>query len=157
MGDSAYCGSKFALEGVVEGLNNEVSHFGIKSLLIEPGRFQTRLLSETNMRGALSKIPAYAENSKALMEILRKEDWNQPGDSAKLAKIVIDLVKQEGIAAGRDVPFRLPLGIDVYDDIKAKCEATLRLLEEWKDVIRSTDRDNLAPSSLSPSHPSQYK
>jgi hypothetical protein len=52
---------------------------------------------------------------------------------------VLDLVRKEGIAEGKEVPLRMPLGIDVYDDVKAKCEETLKLLEEWKGVIRSTD------------------
>jgi hypothetical protein len=57
----------------------------------------------------------------------------------KLVEIILDLVRQEGVVGGREIPFRLLLGVDVYDDMKAKSEETLRLLEEWKSVIRSTD------------------
>lgn len=97
------------------------------------------LLSSDNMRGTLSTIPDYAEHSKAHYEGLAKEDQRQPGDPARLVEITLDLVRQEGVAEGRVIPFRIPLGIDVYDDMKAKCEQTLKLLEEWKEVILSTD------------------
>lgn len=40
-GMSAYCGSKFALEGVLEALGKEVAQFGIHVTAIEPGSFRT--------------------------------------------------------------------------------------------------------------------
>lgn len=73
------------------------------------------------------------------MEGLAGEDQAQPGDPTKLVEIVLDLVRDEGIAAGRHVPFRLPLGTDCFDDVKEKCAETIKMLEEWQDVIRSTD------------------
>jgi len=141
-GCSAYAGSKFALEGMVEGLWRETSHLGIKTLMIEPGRFQTKLLSSGNIRTVSSAIPEYAEFSKTLLKGLSGEDRNQPGDPVKLVEITLDLVRQEGVAAGRGIPFRLPLGVDCYDDIKAKCEETLQMLKEWESTIRSTNRSD---------------
>ena len=138
-GCSAYAGSKFALEGIVESLRAETAPFGINTLLIEPGRFRTKLLSSSNMKASGSTITDYAESSQNQLEGLAKEDQAQPGDPVKLVEIILDLVRQEGIAEGREVPLRLPLGIDCYDDIKAKCEETLKVLREWEDVCRSTD------------------
>ena len=40
-GMSAYCGSKFALEGILEALGKEVAQFGIHVTAIEPGSFRT--------------------------------------------------------------------------------------------------------------------
>lgn len=136
---SAYSGSKFALEGLVEGLDQEISPFGIQSLLIEPGRFRTKLLSTDNLKAVQSQIPDYVEVSKERRAGLAKEDQTQPGDTQKAVEIILDLVRNEGCAQGRNVPFRLPLGTDCYDSVKAKCESTLELLEEWRDVIKSTD------------------
>lgn len=115
---------------------------GIKTLLIEPGRFRTKLLSSDNKRIAISAIPDYADFSKNLADSLAKEDQAQPGDPVKLVEIILDLVRQEGVVKGRDIPFRLPLGVDVYGDMKAKSEETLKLLENWKSVIRSTDLEH---------------
>ncbi len=86
-----------------------------------------------------SKIPDYAEKSKAFLKMLEGEDMAQPGDPEKGIKVVIDLVRKEGCAVGREVPFRLPLGADCYDDIKEKCEETLKLLRDWQHVIKGTD------------------
>ena len=112
---------------------------GITTLLIEPGRFRTKLLSAGNMKAVPSKIPEYEISSKDKMEGLAAEDQAQPGDPKKLVKIVLDLVRKEGIAEGKDIPFRLPLGTDCYDEIEAKCKETLGMLQEWAPIIRSTD------------------
>lgn len=130
------------LAGTVEGLRQETAHLGIKTLLIEPGRFRTKLLSSGNMKASESTISEYIEHSKEKIAGLAKEDQAQPGDPKKLVEITLDLVRQEGVAKGKGIPFRLPLGVDVYDDMKAKCEDTLQLLENWKEVIRSTDYDD---------------
>ncbi|KAF2107052.1 hypothetical protein BDV96DRAFT_506887 [Lophiotrema nucula] len=137
----AYAASKFALEGAVEALRNETANLGIKTLIMEPGRFRTLLLSSNNLKASRSTESRPAEYEEKL-EGLGKEDQRQPGDPKKFVEITIDVVREEGFAKGREVPFRLPLGIDCYDDVKSKCEETLRLLEEWKDVTTSTDFDD---------------
>ena len=88
---------------------------------------------------AQSAIPDYAEFTNGLREGLAGQDNAQPGNPVTLVEIILDLVRQEGIAAGKEIPFRLPLGLDCYDDMKQKCEETLGMLQEWQDVIRSTD------------------
>lgn len=87
----------------------------------------------------MSSIKEYAELSDSKTAGLDGEDMNQPGDPVRLVEIILDLVRKEGVAEGRVVPLRIPLGVDVFDDMKAKCKETLTLLEDWKDVIRSTD------------------
>lgn len=94
------------------------------------------------MKAVATSIPDYADISKALLDTLAKDDQAQKGDPVKLVEIILDLVRQEGVAKGRDVPFRFPLGDDVYHDIKTKCEDTLKLLKEWESVIRSTDHED---------------
>jgi hypothetical protein len=60
-------------------------------------------------------------------------DGNQPGDPKKAVKLMIDLVK------GETVPLRLPIGRDTGEAVKTTCEEMLKAMEEWKDVIDSTD------------------
>jgi NAD(P)-dependent dehydrogenase (short-subunit alcohol dehydrogenase family) len=43
-GYSAYCAAKFALEGLSEAVAAEVSPFGVRVLIVEPGSFRTGLL-----------------------------------------------------------------------------------------------------------------
>jgi hypothetical protein len=120
-------------------LERETEHLGIKSLLIEPGRFRTKLLSTGNLNVVQSTIPEYMEASKGFIQGLAMEDQTQPGNTEKAVEIILDLVRNEGCAVGREVPFRLPLGTDCYESVKAKCEATLKLLEDWENVIKSTN------------------
>ncbi|XXG95546.1 hypothetical protein Hte_001810 [Hypoxylon texense] len=136
-----------SLSGLVESLSRETEVFGLKTLLIEPGRFRTKLLSPGNLHATQSKIPDYAEASREHADGLAKEDQAQSGDTQKAVKIIVDLVRTEGCAAGKDVPFRFPLGPDCFSTIKEKCEETLNRLQEWKDIINSTDHDNEASSN----------
>ena len=64
---------------------------------------------------------------------------NQIGDPKKGVEIMIDIIKGEGKAAGKKTPPYIGLGSDAYSIIKEANETTLGLLEEWKDVITSTD------------------
>ncbi|OTB00268.1 hypothetical protein M426DRAFT_66237 [Hypoxylon sp. CI-4A] len=136
-----YATSKFALEGLAESLSREIEVFGIKTLLIEPGRFQTMIHAPDNIQTIPSKIPDYMEASGELMAWIAREDRKQPGDTDKAVKIMVDLVRREGCAEGKDVPLRIPLGPDAHDIIREKCEETLGILREWDSVIKSTDRD----------------
>ena len=52
---------------------------------------------------------------------------------------MIDVVRGEGMARGREMPVRLPLGRDGLKVVRAKCEETLRVCGEWEDLIGSTD------------------
>ncbi|RHZ62453.1 SDR family oxidoreductase [Aspergillus thermomutatus] len=134
-----YSGTKFALEGLVESLWRETEPLGLRTLLIEPGRFRTLLLSSANLKIAPSGIQDYACPSEDFKRMLAMEDRTQPGNVERGVSIILDLVRAEGVAAGKKIPFRLPLGTDCYESIKEKCEETLRLLDEWKDVINSTN------------------
>jgi hypothetical protein len=52
---------------------------------------------------------------------------------------MIELAKGTGVAAGKAVPLRVPLGTDGWTRIKDKCEETLKICQEWEEVAKSTD------------------
>ena len=52
---------------------------------------------------------------------------------------MIDVVKGEGLAAGKPTPLVLGLGSDTWKTVKSVSEEKLKQLEEWKDVMWSTD------------------
>ena len=56
-----YAASKFALEGLSEGLAREVGEFGIAVLIVEPGAFRTNFLGAfvANEKG----VPDYYKNT----------------------------------------------------------------------------------------------
>ncbi len=49
--EAAYCASKFALEAFTESLHAEVSHFGIRCVLIEPGNIATGVKTRERYEG----------------------------------------------------------------------------------------------------------
>lgn len=124
---------------MVESLNKEVKSLGLRTLLIEPGFFRTDLLAQGNVKTVQSSIRDYREDSRAFNKLLIDKNHTQSGDPKKGVAIIVDLVRLEGVAKDKTVPLRMPLGPDAYDVIKNKCEKTINLLEDWKDVISSTD------------------
>lgn len=123
----------------MESLWHDTESFGIQTLLIEPGRFRTLLLSEENRTDSSSHIPDYAEMTSKHFAILSAASQKQPGDVQKGVKIMVDLVRKEGVAEGKKVPFRFPIGTDCYEEVKEKLNELLETMEEWKTVITSTD------------------
>lgn len=124
---------------MVESLNKEVRSLGLRTLLIEPGFFRTDLLAQGNLKTVESSITDYIESSKAFNKLLVDKNHAQSGDPKKGVAIIVDLVRQEGVAKDKTVPLRMPLGPDAYEVIKNKCDKTINLLEDWKHVISSTD------------------
>ena len=137
-----YCGAKAAPSAMRNCLQMEVAPLGIRCLCPEPGHFRTTCLNPA--AGKLSAITSsksddYAEVLNTVMGIRAAYDSNQPGDPKKAVELMIDLVKGEGCAAGKTVPLRLPVGRDSREAINGACEEMLKTIEEWKDVIDSTD------------------
>ncbi|KAF4633900.1 hypothetical protein G7Y89_g4219 [Cudoniella acicularis] len=56
-------------------------------------------------------------------------------------KIMIDVVKGEGVAEGKELPERLPLGPDVLAKARDRYTKYLELCTEWGGVVMSTDID----------------
>lgn len=137
-GCGAYAGSKFAIEGMAESFAAETAGFGIRTLVIAPGRFRTKLLSTGNMRGSRGE-GAYKELLEGLEGHLRDQDGRQHGDPRKLVRTVIHAVKGQGMFDGREVPLRLPLGRDSVAEMEVKYSGILRTMMEWKGVVDGTD------------------
>ena len=140
---------------VADGLDAEISPLGLSSLYLEPGYFRTSFLNPSN-RSSTSYQPAAASKSAqpriadyipmvdAAHAGLEAYDNRQPGDPSKFVEFLADFVKHEGpFAQGRgakaEVPRGIPVGSDSYGMVKGRLEETLEVLEEWKDVICSTD------------------
>ncbi|KAJ7730678.1 hypothetical protein DFH07DRAFT_161799 [Mycena maculata] len=137
---TGYCATKFALEGAVECLSKELAMFapGLKVLIVEPGFFGTRAFS--NIIHAAQRVDDYAQFNAGVRAYEAGVVGTEPGDPAKAVERMIELVKGTGMAAGRAVPLRVPLGSDGWGRIKARCEETLKICDEWEEVAKSTDK-----------------
>jgi len=85
------------------------------------------------------RVEFYAQFNAGVKQVEGSVVGNEPGDPAKAVKIMIDLIKDTGVAAGRRVPLRLPLGTDGLERVRAKCQETLAVCDEWEEVAKSTD------------------
>jgi hypothetical protein len=125
--------------GIFDTFQIETASFGIRSMMVQPGYFRTDLFSTARLifsRTHPNKM--YDDINKALLNELARMHGHQPGDPDRAAHRIIDVVKSEGMAAGKPFPKRLPLGEDTVRAMRAKCEETLRLCEEWEEVSKST-------------------
>jgi len=64
---------------------------------------------------------------------------SQFGDPAKAVRIIVDVVRGEGVANNKPFPKNLHLGSDCYEIARASAEESLNTVEEWKEVVCSTD------------------
>ena len=74
-----------------------------------------------------------------VQEAIQWRNGKQPGDMQKAVQRIVDVVRSEGMATGRPMPKRLPLGSESLEIIKEKCFETLRICNEWEHIITSTD------------------
>jgi NAD(P)-dependent dehydrogenase (short-subunit alcohol dehydrogenase family) len=133
-GFSAYCATKFALEGLTETLRDEVAGFGIRTLIVEPGAFRTGLFRP----GAAYESEAMREYADAVgptRAYVRDNDGLQPGDPAKAAQAILTALDAE------EPPLRLVLGADAIGNIERRLKSLSAELNVWRAVGEATAID----------------
>ncbi|KAG0709824.1 hypothetical protein DFH29DRAFT_885950 [Suillus ampliporus] len=133
-----YASSKAAVHAMSETLALELKPFNIRVLLVEPGAFRTENIY-SHQWDCSNPIPDYDEQRADGCVNFSKPAGKQPGDPDKAMNIVVDVVKGEGRAAGREWPLYLVLGRDAEADIRNKCAKVLKHLDDWNDVVRGVD------------------
>jgi NAD(P)-dependent dehydrogenase (short-subunit alcohol dehydrogenase family) len=133
-GFSAYSGTKFALEGMSEGLADEVREFGVKVLIVEPGAFRTSLF-EAGRAGASPDSGVYTKVSET-RGFVSGGDGGQPGDPAKAAALILVALKAE------HTPLRLPLGDDGVTAVLGHLDQVREDIGAWEKRTRATGFDD---------------
>ncbi|KMS72042.1 3-ketoacyl-ACP reductase [Streptomyces viridochromogenes] len=133
-GFSAYSGTKFALEGLSEGLADEVAEYGIKVLIVEPGSFRTALF-ETGRAGASADSGLYAKVSDT-RGFVAGGDGTQPGDPAKAAALILTALEADR------TPLRLPLGDDGVTAVLGHLDQVREDVAAWEKSTRATGFDD---------------
>jgi NAD(P)-dependent dehydrogenase (short-subunit alcohol dehydrogenase family) len=100
---SLYNMSKFALEGLTEGLYYELKPLGIELRLVEPGGFTGNNFAQNVQWPAASSITAYDEQTARLRQLFADPtlERNDPQD-------IVDII--ENLATGRSQQFRTLVG-----------------------------------------------
>ena len=130
-GFGIYNATKYAVEGLSEALAGEVSSFGIKVTIIEPGPFRTDFANRS--LAVAPHHPAYELAMKNTREYIEKVDGNQPGDPVRAARAMIDLVNHP------NPPVRIPFGKIALDRINLKIKNFSSDLSTWEKTILETD------------------
>ncbi|MFF0264715.1 oxidoreductase [Kribbella sp. NPDC004536] len=130
-GMGAYQTAKFAVEGFSEVLNNEVRPFGVKVTIVEPGGFRTDW-GGSSMQ--LHDVHPDYESTVGEMHRRRLEtDGRQPGDPAKAAQTVLEVVDLE------NPPLRLLLGSDALALAESSSRSRAEEAAAWAHLTTSTD------------------
>lgn len=132
-GVSAYSGTKFALEGLSEGLADEVAEYGIKVLIVEPGAFRTSFFDSGRARTSADS-GVYA-NVSATRGAAADSHGVQPGDPAKAAALILAALDAE------ETPLRLPLGEDAVDAVLGHLDQVRGDIAAWEKRTRATGFD----------------
>ncbi|WP_189223674.1 oxidoreductase [Saccharothrix coeruleofusca] len=127
-----YCGSKYAVEGMMEALAKEVAPFGVRVTILEPGSFRTDWAGRSMIRSERS-IADYDELFEPLRAARQAASGHQLGDPAKAAAAVLAVLD-----APRP-PVHLVLGSDALRLVAAGRAAVEADLREWAELSRSTD------------------
>ena len=130
-GLSVYAATKHAVEGLSDGLSQELAHLGIKVIIVEPGPFRTDFAGRS--LDTQSAISDYEKSVRPMRSRLSQINGTQPGDPIKAAKILIEMVNQD------HPPLRLPLGNITIDRVKDKISKWAKEIEDIEATARSAD------------------
>ncbi len=132
-GFGVYCSTKFAVEGLSEALHDELKPLDIHVTVVEPGYFRTDFLDASSLSKSAHIIDDYDETAGAVRRVAATLNHKQPGDPARLAAAMIQLVN-----AGTP-PLRLPMGTDTLAAIAKKNALVEQEMNAWAALSASTD------------------
>lgn len=132
---SLYHATKWATEGFVESVAQEVAPFGIEFTIVEPGP------TKTAFRAGLVSPPPMSVYDDTPAGTVRRAvasgTFALSGDPVKMAQAMLDSVDR------RPAPRRLTLGSDAYERVRAGLVQRLEELDAQKDIACAMDRDDV--------------
>ncbi|MBS1060606.1 MULTISPECIES: oxidoreductase [Gluconobacter] len=131
-GISYYCGSKFALQGISDVMRAEMAPFGVHVTALCPGSFRTDWAGRSMVRTERS-IKDYDDLFDPIREARHEKDGKQPGNPAKLAVAVLQLI------ASDTPPPQLLLGSDALRLVRERLAQLEKEITDWEELTRSTD------------------
>jgi NAD(P)-dependent dehydrogenase (short-subunit alcohol dehydrogenase family) len=127
-----YNSTKFAVEGLSQGLAAEVKPFGIKVTIIEPGSFRTNWAG-ASLRHSETVIADYEPSVGAGRASLAARNGQQVGDPKKAAVAIVTAVQAE------NPPLHLLLGSDALMHVGRKLGSLQAEIALWAPLSLSTN------------------
>ena len=140
-GLAAYQSAKWATAGFSAVLAAEVAPLGIRVTSLEPGGM------DTDWAGSSMDIPEISapyQQTVGAAAAMHDASWRPLGDPAKVAQVILQVADMD------DPPVRLLLGSEAYAYATAAAKAQLGSDEKWRELSRSTDRDDATPAERDP-------
>lgn len=134
-GGAVYASSKFAVEGLMEGVAQELKPLGIFSTIIEPGFFKTDFLDNSSVKYSENSIDDYTAQYEDFRKWHENMNHKQIGDPDKLGKLLVKLSNMT------EPPIRLAAGSDGMNCVLEKAENLRSEAEHNKELSTSTDGD----------------
>lgn len=135
-GFAVYGGAKAALDAACEAAAQETAALGIKFTQVIPGPFRTDFIGRSLDHA--TRLPDYEGTVGKFGGFLSKMEGKQPGDPAKAAAAILDLMDAE------KPPFRFVLGNYGTTTFARKLASMEAELNAWKEKGLPTD---FAPGS----------
>jgi len=136
--ESAYAGSKFAMEGVCEGLAEELVDLGIRVTIVEPGPIRTEF-------GAAARVvpPAIADYDSSVgraLDAFAQLAGNQPNEPGLVARAIITAIESP------EPPLRLVLGREAVQAVRGEAGPATRGARRVGEPGHHDQRGVRAPS-----------
>jgi hypothetical protein len=133
----AHC--NITIIGLSKSLSRELTLFNIRFLLIEPGGFQTNFLA-VFLEPAAGLTDDYLKTPLSeVLNYFRSADGKQPGDPAKAARRIQEVIDRNGMGEGKEKFLRLPLGPDSLQRARAKMESLKINMDKMEEIALSTN------------------
>lgn len=133
-GSGYYNAAKFAVEGMSEALADELSPFGIRVVIVEPGPFRTDFLGRS-IKVAAREMPEYADTAGKRRRYRDTNDGQQAGDPDKAIAVILSAVDAD------KAPLHLPLGPVAIATAERKLAAFRKDIDAWRGLAIATDFD----------------
>ncbi len=127
-----YNATKYAVDGLSEGLSKEVAHLGIKVTVICPSGFRTDWAGRSANNTKI-QIEDYAISAHQNQNTIRGYSGNQAGDPLRAAKAIVKVTEVE------NPPLRLLLGVAALKNARIKLDALKADFDAWAETTEGAD------------------
>lgn len=133
-GTGIYCGSKHALEGIMQTLAAEVAELGITVVNLEPGGMRTDYAGRSLLKTA-ARIADYEGAARDAERVMSGHLGHEPSDPAKVAAVVLQMADHQA------PPLQLLIGADAVGYATQKAAQVQADMGQWIGVSLSTAFD----------------
>lgn len=142
-----YAAGKAAMDGLMKVLGKEVAPFGVRTLTIQLGAFNTNMASAAR----LGSRPLPDDYKGSLVErvanVIAGGAFNPDGDHEKATRAIYEVVVGEGVGAGRESERMLPLGRDLAVRVGEVHDGLAHAMEVFGEVCNNVYLESRGPSS----------